>query len=204
MTNRIVAAASALALSFVLASPTWAAPVPGAALTFSPGAFGVTSNAAAAAYCTSTGGVVQTRIPVFGTNDPPSAWLILNGSAQFCAWTSKGKYPSSIYAMLNTLYSTQPTLAALAYYSKLPLPKTCGAGGSNPSSCYCTYLGGSDQFGGANFAGGAWVLKGSTTDILQTCIFPDLSSIDSWGLTYHSAGIIRGINLAKVLRYHHK
>jgi hypothetical protein len=29
-----------------------------------------------------------------------------------------------------------------------------------------------------------------------------MSSIDSWGLTYHSAGIIRGISLGKVLKYH--
>jgi hypothetical protein len=36
---------------------------------------------------------------------------------------------------------------------------------------------------------------------LEACIFPDLSSIDSWGLTYHSQGIIRGIDLGTVLRY---
>jgi hypothetical protein len=28
-----------------------------------------------------------------------------------------------------------------------------------------------------------------------------MSSIDSWGLAYHSANIIRGKNLANVLRY---
>jgi hypothetical protein len=32
-------------------------------------------------------------------------------------------------------------------------------------------------------------------------MFPDLSSIDSWGLAYHSVGTIRGKDLAKVLRY---
>jgi hypothetical protein len=48
----------------------------------------------------------------------------------------------------------------------------------------------------------AWVLKGSVDEDLDTCIFPDLSSIDSWGLTYHSAGIIRGRDLSKILRYH--
>jgi hypothetical protein len=37
--------------------------------------------------------------------------------------------------------------------------------------------------------------------VLEACIFPDMSSIDSWGLTYHQAGIIRGKNLAHVLRY---
>jgi hypothetical protein len=33
------------------------------------------------------------------------------------------------------------------------------------------------------------------------CIFPDLSSIDSWGLTYHSEGTIRGADLTDLLRY---
>jgi hypothetical protein len=37
--------------------------------------------------------------------------------------------------------------------------------------------------------------------VLEACIFPDMSSIDSWGLTYHQAGIVRGKNLDKVLRY---
>ena len=39
------------------------------------------------------------------------------------------------------------------------------------------------------------------TDVLEACIFPDMSSIDSWGLAYHSMGIIRGKDLSKVLRY---
>jgi hypothetical protein len=62
-------------------------------------------------------------------------------------------------------------------------------------------LGGTDLFGGINAAGGGWVLESDPTDVLEACIFPDLSSIDSWGLAYHSAGIIRGKNLAKVLKY---
>jgi hypothetical protein len=28
-----------------------------------------------------------------------------------------------------------------------------------------------------------------------------MSSIDSWGLAYHANGIVRGINLKKVMRY---
>jgi len=106
---------------------------------------------------------------------------------------------SRIYVLTSTLFATQPTLAALAYYSKTPLAKGCNG---NPASCYCSQLGGTDLFGGINAAGGAWVLKGSIDEDLDTCIFPDLSSIDSWGLTYHSAGIIRGKDLSKVLRYH--
>jgi hypothetical protein len=89
-------------------------------------------------------------------------------------------------------------LAALAYYAEVQLGSGCNG---NPASCYCTQLGGSDSFGGINAAGGGWVLSTDPTDVLEACIFPDMSSIDSWGLAYHSAGIIRGKNLANVLRY---
>ncbi len=37
--------------------------------------------------------------------------------------------------------------------------------------------------------------------MLDACIFPDESSIDSYGLFYHSANIVRGKDLSKVLRF---
>jgi len=148
------------------------------------------------AYCLASGGVVEVREAYFGTNNPRP--LALAGRAAFCRFQSADKM-SRIYVLTSTLFATQPTLAALAYYSKTPLAKGCNG---NPASCYCSQLGGTDLFGGINAAGGAWVLKGSIDEDLDTCIFPDLSSIDSWGLTYHSAGIIRGKDLSKVLRYH--
>src|SRR5579862_5435008 len=153
------------------------------------------SHDAAAKYCTSKGGELELRTPYYGTNNPNP--LRLDGSRWFCQFTAKDG--SRIHLLLTTLYSTQPTLAALAYYAQVPLGSTCNG---NPASCYCSLLGGTDLFGGINLAGGAWVLKGAIDEDLEACIFPDLSSIDSWGLAYHSAGIIRGKNLAKVLRYH--
>ena len=33
------------------------------------------------------------------------------------------------------------------------------------------------------------------------CVFPDLSSIDFWGLTYHAGGTVRGADLAPLFRY---
>ena len=159
---------------------------------------------AANAYCKSTGGLVEDRRPVFGTNGGQSTWLYLSGHAYFCQYTSK-KDGSRIHLLTTTLYTTMPTLAALAYYAKVPINSKGCPGGANPSSCYCTQLGGTDQFGGATLAGGAWVDLNSKPDTqLQTCIFPDMSSIDSWGLAYHSQGIVRGIDLSKVLRYHKK
>jgi putative hemolysin len=151
---------------------------------------------AAADYCTATGGMVETRYPYFGTNltNP----LRLAGMRQFCQYTQKNG-GSRIHVLLSTLVATKPTLAALAYYAKVPLGQT---GGGNPASYYCTQLGGTDLFGGINFAGGGWVEWGAIDESLEACIFPDMSSIDSWGLTYHSANIIRGINLGRVLKYH--
>jgi len=149
----------------------------------------------AAKYCVSKGGELELRTPYYGTNDPNP--LRLDGARWFCQFTAKDG--SRIHLLLTTLYSPQPTLAALAYYAQVPLGTGCTG---NPASCYCSLLGGSDLFGGISAAGGAWVLKGAIDEDLEACIFPDLSSIDSWGLAYHSAGIIRGRNLANVLRYH--
>jgi hypothetical protein len=145
-------------------------------------------------YCTNHGGIVQTRIPEYNTNGGTP--LVLSGKAQFCQFTSQ-KDGSQINVLLSTLTTRLPSLAALAYYAEVQL----GSCNGNPASCYCTLLGGSDSFGGINAAGGGWVLSTDPTDVLEACIFPDMSSIDSWGLAYHSAGIIRGKNLAKVLRY---
>jgi putative hemolysin len=165
-----------------------------ALFAFQPSAYASDAKSgAAAAYCVKKGGVVQTRIPEYGTNGGNP--LILSGSADFCQFTAKDS--SQINVLLSTLFTKQPTLAALAYYAKVQM----GSCNGNPASCYCTLLGGSDLFGGVNAAGGGWVLDSDPNDVLETCIFPDLSSIDSWGLAYHSVGTVRGQNLAKVLRY---
>jgi putative hemolysin len=152
----------------------------------------------AQAHCVDWGGEVDVRAPYFNTNDDPKSWLRLSGNREFCKFTSK-KDGSRIHVLLSTLYSKQPTLAALAYYAEVPYNGNCNG---NPASCYCSQLGGSDLFGGINLNGGGWVQKSDPLDtVLEACIFPDMSSIDSWGLTYHQAGIIRGKNLDKVLRY---
>lgn len=147
----------------------------------------------AAAYCVKKGGVVQTRTPEYGTNGGGA--LVLSGSGDFCQFTAKDG--SQINLLLSTLFTKKPTLAALAYYAQVQMGQCNG----NPASCYCTLLGGSDLFGGINAAGGGWVLKSDPNDVLEACMFPDQSSIDSWGLAYHSIGTIRGKDLAKVLRY---
>ena len=151
----------------------------------------------AEAYCTQTGGQVYWRRATYGTNGPRPQQLQLEGTKPFCQYTSVAD-GSRIHVLLETLVTQQPTLAALAYYAKTPLGNGCQG---NPASCYCSLLGGSDLFGGINAAGGGWVNITSTDQTLEACIFPDMSSIDSWGLAYHSQNIIRGIDLSTVLRY---
>ncbi|HYM76887.1 MAG TPA: DUF333 domain-containing protein [Candidatus Dormibacteraeota bacterium] len=150
---------------------------------------------AAEDYCTTTGGVVESRHAVYGTNNAQSSWLLLAGVEPFCEYTLAGD-GSRIHLDLNTLYTTKPTLAALAYYAQVPWN---GQGNGNPASYYCTQLGGA-EIGATDLAGGGWVGPGVDL-VLEACIFPDNSTIDSWGLFYHSDNIVRGIDLSTVLRY---
>jgi putative hemolysin len=148
-----------------------------------------------AQYCRQQGGEVEKRLPFYGTNG--SNPLRLAGFRRFCQFTS-AEDGSRIHVLLDTLYTPNPSLAALAYYAMVEYNGQCNG---NPASCYCTQLGGSDQFGGTNGAGGGWVLKKTVDVVLEACIFPDMSTIDSWGLFYHSAGIVRGKDLNGVLRF---
>lgn len=152
----------------------------------------------AAAYCTQNGGVVQTRYPAFGTNG--SNPLRLAGSAQFCQFTSPTD-GSRINIRLETLYTQQPSLAAFAYLFRPP--NDGGShGGANPSSFYCQQIGGTQRFSFVvSAAGGGWVLEGNPQDVVSFCLFSDLSMIDTWGLLYHTNGIVRGKDLTNVLRY---
>lgn len=146
------------------------------------------------AYCSATGGVAENMYPAYGTNGGTP--LRLAGLQGFCVYTASDQ--SQIYLLLSTLFTVHPSLAALAYYAQVQPSSGCQG---NPASCYCTQLGGSDLFGGVSAAGGGWIPQNNPSFVLEACIFPDLSSIDSWGLYYHSAGIIRGIDLSTVLRY---
>ena len=92
---------------------------------------------AAAQYCKSTGGRVEMRQAVYGTNNPPNQWLHLAAEQPFCQYTQTSD-GSRIHLSLLTLYTTKPTLAALAYYSQVPWN---GKGNGNPASYYCTQLG---------------------------------------------------------------
>src|SRR5258708_3358869 len=128
-------------------------------------------------YCVQKGGEVDIRAPYFNTNADQKSWLRLSGDRNFCKFTSK-KDGSRIHVLLSTLYSDKPTMAALAYYAKVPYGGNCHG---NPGSCYCSQLGGTDLFGGINLDGGRLVLKLDTVDsCVGACFFPGLLSNDSW------------------------
>jgi len=148
------------------------------------------------AYCTATGGAVQSRYPAYNTNGGPL--LVLAYHHDFCDYLSKDG-STHIDVLLGTLVTTKPTLAALAYYAKQHVDLSKCQGG--PGSCYCSDVGGTDEFGGINAAGGGWVLMTNVNDVLDVCVFPDLSAIDAYGLFYHAYGIIRGQNLEHLLRF---
>jgi len=48
---------------------------------------------------------------------------------------------------------------------------------------------GTDLFGGVNNIGGGWVSDSNLEYAVDLCVFPDLSSIDAWGLLYHSVSV---------------
>jgi putative hemolysin len=148
----------------------------------------------AAAYCQKNGGKMETRYPFFDTNSQNP--LKLAGSLDVCTFTAPDQ--SRIFITVDALYTDKPTIAASAYLSKPPVDQAPASG--NPSSAYCTKLGGSDLFGGANAPVGGWANKDGS-DVVSLCVFPDLSAIDSWGLTYHAGGVVRGTDLAPLLRY---
>ncbi len=69
------------------------------------------SDIAAALYCQHTGGSVEIRRAVYGTNGPNP--LPLANFRAFCQYTAADT--SRIHILLSSLYTTQPTLAVLAY-----------------------------------------------------------------------------------------
>jgi len=150
-------------------------------------------DAAAVGYCTSTGGVSTVVHPYANTNGDASQWVRYGGTTTMCTYTAADT--STIQIFNSTLASTRPTMAALAYYAQVPM----SGGGGNPANAYCLQLGGTYNIG-APGSGSLWTTKPGVINGAM-CVFADGSAIDAWGLAYHSASIIRGIDLATVLKF---
>lgn len=154
---------------------------------------------AAQDYCTDNDGTVQSRQPTYGTNGDKGQWVKLGEPITLCRFQADDEADSRLYVDLVTLYSERPTLAALAYLAKAPLPES--KGGANPAAVLCGTLGGATDYG-AGVAGGGLVSANDKDDtVVAPCVFADQSFIDEWGIAYYSAGTVRGTDLAKLFRF---
>jgi putative hemolysin len=153
---------------------------------------------AAAEWCVSHGGEVVARYPA--RNASAATPVALSEPVRFCEFTGgEGADPpeSRISVRLTTLAAEDPSMAATAYLTKPAMPERSGS--ANPASIYCAALGGA-EIGGMLAPGGGWVNASHPDDVVQMCVFPDLSIIDSWGLAYHTMGKIRGADLQPLFR----
>jgi hypothetical protein len=185
----------------IVASCAGSAGAPSASTGASGGA--TSGDAAARDYCGQQGGKLVERHPVYDTNGDPSSWLRLAGDATLCEFESgTGNETTRIAVDLVTLSSKQPTLAGLAYLSKVrpTLPDTPSA---NPAAYDCAAgLGGAEAFGTAAASSGGWVDEDEPGfSVMDMCVFADGSAIDEWGITYYAQGTVHGADLAIKMRY---
>ena len=167
-------------------------------------ASGSSGQAAAEAYCTEQGGQLVDRIAMSNTNGDPSARLELAGRMRLCEFESTvdgDDAPTRISVDLATLSSAEPTLAAIAYLSKVPTPDPPIVG-QNPAEYTCRVsLQGTASFGNTNLSGG-WVDASQPVfEVMDLCVFADGSAIDEFGIWYYANDIVRGVDLAPPLRY---
>jgi len=171
---------------------------PGAASASGGGA----ADAAARAYCTDKGGTLVDRVATWNTNADPAAQLPLAGHQTFCEFeTGQGDQTTRISVDLVTLSSAQPTIAAVAYLSKIG-PVVPPDPSSNPAVYNCnTGLGGAAAFGNTA-AGGGWLDAAQPVfKVMIMCVFADGSAIDAFGIFYYANDAVRGADLAPLFRY---
>lgn len=158
--------------------------------------------AAARRSCTDHGGDALVARPYWNTNADRELWLELAPTVELCRFESgdpDADETTRIYVDLDTLTSPEPTLAGVAYLSKVP-PTLPDQPSANPASVNCTALGGSAQFGGG-VSGGGWVTEDRPDEVVDLCVFADRSFIDEFGIFYYAGDVVRGIDLADVMTY---
>jgi hypothetical protein len=147
--------------------------------------------------CASHDGAVVTRYPAGGANNPETMQLFAL-VRDFCEFTAEDG--SSISVPLDVLAASGATIAAIAYYYP-PMYQSTGTPGANPSYIYCDQLAGAINFGLNTTTGSGFVSVDDPSDFRTYCVFADGSMIDSFGIFYHSNGIIRGKDLNGVLAW---
>lgn len=194
---------SALLLSTVLiitaglAGCAGADPNPGPTPTDDP----VFDVAAAKAHCEETGGTIQQRQPMSGTNaSDPDSWTSHGEPVEVCRFqTLDEEYKTRIYADLATVWSEKPTLAALAYLTSPEAAESVN--GASPASALCIADGGAVSYGSGMSGGGLVNLEDPDDEVFGACVFADGSFIDEWGIAYHASGDVRGKDLTEVFRF---
>ena len=191
--------AVAVLMGALLAVAACGAPAASRTPTSEPGEAG---TAAAEAYCTEQGGQLVERIPNWNTNADPAQWLELAEPMTFCEFeTVEGDSPTRISVDLVTLSSEKPTLAGIAYLSKVR-PSQTENPGENPARHHCIVdLGGSATWGGGIGAGGWTDQSQPVFIVMDMCVFPDMSAIDEFGIWYYANDIVRGADLSTKFRY---
>jgi hypothetical protein len=195
------ATTSLAALLLAVAGCSAAASPSGGSAGSTAGAAG-SDDAAARRYCTDKGGMLVDRTAVWNTNADAAAQLPLAGRMTFCEFESgTGDAATRISVDLTTLSSEQPTLASVAYLSKIG-PVVPPTPGENPGAYDCaTGLGGAGAFGNTA-SGGGWVDASQPVfKVMSLCFFADGSAIDEFGIMYYAAGTVRGADLAPLFRY---
>lgn len=142
------------------------------------------------------------RVATWNTNGDPSTWLPMAGRLRLCEFEmGSGDGTTRIAIDLVSLHSDQPTLASVAYLSRVA-PVVPPKPGANPAEYNCREgMGGTATFG-TGAAGGGWVdATQPVFVVMDLCVFEDLSAIDAFGLLYHADGTIRGADLATKMRY---
>src|SRR5262245_56029962 len=152
-------------------------------------------------YCVAQGGQLVDRVATSNTNGDPSAQLQLAGRMTFCEFEEgSGDSTTRISVDLVTLSSTSPTLAAIAYLSRLPTVTAPPRANSASSTCP-NGLGGTTAWGNDHVSGG-WVDASQPVfTVMDECVFPDFSAIDAFGIFYYANGVVRGADLATKMRY---
>lgn len=156
-------------------------------------------DGAGRAACEDSGGTVQARQPTYGTNNDVSTWIAFGDPIEVCRYQTLGDQDSSrIYADLVSISSPNPTLAALAYLAKTPIPQDAQG---NPAQALCEALGGASAYGASANGGGLVDASDPDDFVFAPCVFADGSFIEQWGIAYYSDGTVRGKDLAEVFAF---
>ena len=148
--------------------------------------------------CTKQGGKVQDYVLYNGKapNGIPMASPMQVCSIPNKAAAAAGSVNDANLVALDTLTSTKPTLAALAFQARIPPQMPATRNGSNPSNLYCNQLGGTTAMDNAivtylpipNAKLGWWNKKsdGSWRGGFDFCRFPDGSAMSPLTLFLHA------------------